>query len=207
MTSILCACASLRNCVGVAFRHVTISSGIPLASPSRSRPRLMASSGESSNNDDWVDLPDQPYPNLQATANSQVTSAGAANAEDRGHSWGLWGLVSWITTSGDSSVDRKDTSVDYVPDANSNMAASAPQDPRKGPSAFMKKAGGAVKKIISKTRIGEPADEQWEFLDHEKEVSLALNPLVLCHVVYMSCMWHAQYQSTESYKDQTYTHV
>ena len=169
----------------------------------------MASSGESSNNDDWVDLTDQPHPSLQlqATANSQVTSVGA-NAEDRGHSnsWGLWSLVSWITTGGDSSVDRKDTSVDYVTDANSNMAASASQDPRKGPS-LMKKAGGAVKKIISKTRIGEPADEQWELLHHEKEVSLALNPLVLCHVVYKSCMWHAQYQSTESYKDQTYTHV
>ena len=27
----LCACASLRNGVGVAFGHVTISSGIPLA--------------------------------------------------------------------------------------------------------------------------------------------------------------------------------
>ena len=169
----------------------------------------MASSGESSNNDDWVNLPDQPHPNLQATAKSQVTSAGAANGEDRGHSnsWGLWSLVSWITTSGDTSVDRKDTSVDYVPDASSDMAASASQDPRKGPS-LIKKAGGAVKKIISKSRIGEPADEQWELLGHEKEVSLALNPLVLCHVVYnMSCMWHAQYQSTESYKLQTYTHM
>ena len=27
----LCACASLRNGVGVAFDHVTLSSGIPLA--------------------------------------------------------------------------------------------------------------------------------------------------------------------------------
>ena len=134
----------------------------------------MASTSGSANDDDWVDLTDQPHPNLQATANSQVTSVGA-NAEDRGHSnsWGLWGLVSWITTSGDSSVDRKDASVDCVADASSDMATSAPQDTRKGPS-LMKKAGGAVKKIISKTRIGEPADEQWELLGHEKEVSLVL---------------------------------
>ena len=135
----------------------------------------MASTGESSNNDDLVDLApdsDQPHPNLQATANSQVTSAGTANVEDRGHSdsWGLWGLVSWITTSGDSSVDRKDASVDYVADASSNMAALAPQDPRKGPS-LIKKAGGAVKKFISK--IGEP-DDHWELLDYDKEVKVSL---------------------------------
>ena len=70
------------------------------------------------------------------------------------------------------------------------MAASAPQGARKGPSLIKKGGGAVLKKIISKTRIGEPADEQWELLDHEKEVSLTLNPLVLCHVVYMSCMWH-----------------
>jgi hypothetical protein len=138
----------------------------------------MASTGGSANNDDWVDLTpgsDQPrdHPNLQATANSQVTSVGA-NAEDRGHSnnWGLRSLVSWIYSTGDtstSSVDRKDDFVDYVADASSNMAASAPPDPRKGPgSSLLKKAGGAVKKIISKI------DDQWEHLDYDKEVRVSL---------------------------------
>ena len=164
-------------------------------------------SGGSANNDDWVNLTlpadsDQPHPNLQATANSEVTSVGA-NAEDRGHSnsWGLWSLVSWITTgSGDidtsaSSVDREDDSVDYVADASSNMAASAPQDTRpKGPALLVKKAGGAVKKIISKTRTGEPAGdrESWEFLDHEKEVSLFLLMKSVSIAPHSACAYHAR---------------
>ena len=72
------------------------------------------------------------------------------------------------------------------------MAASAPQDTRKGPASLMKKAGGAVKKIISKTRTGELADEPWEFLGHEKEVSLILLMKSVSIVPHSACACHAR---------------
>ena len=140
------------------------------------RPRLMASTGNSTTNSDWIELPpssDQVYnPNLQATSSSQSCSGGAG-VKDQEHnsSWGLWNLVQkplgWVTSGDTSSVDRKDDSVDSVKGA-SNMAASVPSDQKKGISALIKKAGGAVKKIVR-------SDDQWEHLDCDKEVKVILN--------------------------------
>ena len=147
------------------------------------RPRLMASrsTGNSPANGDWVDLlssSEQLYgTNLQAITSSQSHSESAKveDQEQSGSGWGLWDLVrkplSWVTSGDTSSVDRKDNSADCVA-GTSNMAAS---DQKKGPSAFIKKAGGAVKKIF---RSDEP---EWELVELKVILSSKRGlPIVWC---------------------------